>query len=64
MSKMRCGSRPTSRRQARSWLAACSTHSTSRITASSSEKPPTAGGSKRNVPAPRRNTWMRYARWL
>ena len=36
VSKMRVGSRPTSRRQVRSWLAACSTHSSSAMASFSS----------------------------
>ncbi len=34
-------------------------HSSSRMASFSSANDPIAGGSNRNVPAPRRNTWMR-----
>ena len=59
VSKIRFGFRPISARQGRSWLAACSTHSSSAIAACRAERSGSGIGSISPVPDPLRRSWTR-----
>ena len=59
MSNTDDGTKPTSARQARSWLAACSTHSTPCRASDSDDRSGQAIGSISAVPAPRRRSCTR-----